>query len=217
MSRPSSNPTSRREKRETYADSAQVSGTRTPPAGVDSLWFNRPALHWESEAMPIGNGFVGGMVFGGVGKERVQFNEHSLWNGSEKDGDTGSYQAFGDLFFDTDQTAATDYCRELNLSDAVQRITYTSQGIHYRRDYFCSGPPAQVMVLHYAADRDNAYNGLIRFSGAHGEQPTASGNKIVFSGKFPNGLSYEAQLLVRNDGGQIAVENNAFASPACAA
>ena len=101
----------------------------------------------------------------------------------------------------------TNYCRELNLADAVQRITYTCKGIHYQRDYFCSGP-AQVMVLHYAADKDGAYNGLIRLSGAHSDQITATDNKIVFSGQLPNGLAYEAQLLVRNDGGQIAVENN---------
>ena len=193
--------------RETYADSAKVTGTAVAPEGVDSVWFNRPALHWENEAMPIGNGFVGGMVFGGVGKERIQFNEHSLWTGSEQDGDTGAYQAFGNVFFDTDQTTAEDYCRELNLAKGIQRITYTSNGIHYQRDYFCSGP-AQAMVLHYAADKDGAYSGLIRLTGAHKDQVTAIGNKIVFSGKLRNGLAYEAELLVRNDGGQLAVENN---------
>jgi len=44
------------------------------------LWYNQPAEKW-TDALPIGNGRVGGMVFGGVGQERVQFNESSLWTG----------------------------------------------------------------------------------------------------------------------------------------
>lgn len=45
------------------------------------LWYNQPATDWESEALPIGNGFLGGMIFGDVQKERIQFNEKTLWEG----------------------------------------------------------------------------------------------------------------------------------------
>ncbi len=45
-----------------------------------TLWFDRPAENW-SEALPIGNGRLGAMVFGGVDKERFQLNEESLWAG----------------------------------------------------------------------------------------------------------------------------------------
>ncbi|MCL2488827.1 MAG: glycoside hydrolase family 95 protein, partial [Oscillospiraceae bacterium] len=44
-------------------------------------WYKSPAKVWESEALPIGNGFIGGMIFGGVENERVQLNEHTLWSG----------------------------------------------------------------------------------------------------------------------------------------
>jgi alpha-L-fucosidase 2 len=44
------------------------------------LWYEAPASKWE-EALPIGNGRLGGMVFGGVAKETVQLNEDSLWYG----------------------------------------------------------------------------------------------------------------------------------------
>jgi alpha-L-fucosidase 2 len=44
------------------------------------LWYRRPARQW-SEALPIGNGRLGAMVFGGVAEERIQFNEDSLWTG----------------------------------------------------------------------------------------------------------------------------------------
>jgi len=60
------------------------------------LRYQAPARDWESQALPIGNGRLGGMIFGGVGREHVQFNEDSLWIGDEHD--TGAYQAFGDLY-----------------------------------------------------------------------------------------------------------------------
>lgn len=44
------------------------------------LWYKEPSKIWE-EALPIGNGFQGAMVFGGVGKERFQLNNGTLWSG----------------------------------------------------------------------------------------------------------------------------------------
>jgi alpha-L-fucosidase 2 len=44
-------------------------------------WYDAPAQSWESEALPLGNGFIGAMVFGGVGMDRILVNEHSLWSG----------------------------------------------------------------------------------------------------------------------------------------
>ena len=43
------------------------------PAGELSLWSDKPAAEWV-EAYPIGNGAFGAMVFGGVNRERIQFN-----------------------------------------------------------------------------------------------------------------------------------------------
>ncbi|MCD7771109.1 MAG: glycoside hydrolase family 95 protein [Oscillospiraceae bacterium] len=43
--------------------------------------YDSPAEDWESEAMPIGNGFIGAMVFGGVSSDRIQLNEHTIWSG----------------------------------------------------------------------------------------------------------------------------------------
>jgi len=45
------------------------------------LWYDAPATDWEREALPIGNGRIGAMVFGGVAVERVQFTEETLWTG----------------------------------------------------------------------------------------------------------------------------------------
>lgn len=48
------------------------------------LWFNRPAADWN-EALPVGNGSLGAMVFGGVSSERLQLNESSVWTGKPAD------------------------------------------------------------------------------------------------------------------------------------
>ena len=45
------------------------------------LWYNEPAEDWMTEALPIGNGYMGAMFFGGVDEERIQFTEESLWAG----------------------------------------------------------------------------------------------------------------------------------------
>lgn len=48
---------------------------------MSSLWYSRPASVWQ-EALPIGNGRLGAMIFGGVRRERIQLNEDTLWGGS---------------------------------------------------------------------------------------------------------------------------------------
>ncbi len=55
-----------------------------------NLWYKQPASRWE-EALPLGNGRLGGMVFGGVDKERIQLNEDTLWSGFPRD--TNNYEA----------------------------------------------------------------------------------------------------------------------------
>src|ERR1700730_8122055 len=43
------------------------------------LWYRQPAPDWN-EALPIGNGRLGAMVFGGVGEEHLQLNENTLYS-----------------------------------------------------------------------------------------------------------------------------------------
>ncbi len=48
------------------------------------LWYSQPATVWE-EALPIGNGRLGAMIFGGTTEEHIQFNEETLWTGAPHD------------------------------------------------------------------------------------------------------------------------------------
>ncbi len=74
-------------------------------AGDLTLWYDSPAKPGMNEALPIGGGKFGGLVYGGVNQERVVLNEISLWTGDAKTatGDyakMGSYQMFGELLVD---------------------------------------------------------------------------------------------------------------------
>ena len=47
------------------------------------LWYNKPATKWV-EALPLGNGRIGAMIFGGIENDRIQFNEETLWTGEPR-------------------------------------------------------------------------------------------------------------------------------------
>lgn len=51
------------------------------------LWYNKPARLWN-EALPVGNGRFGGMVYGGVGEELIRLNEDSVWYGGAKNAES---------------------------------------------------------------------------------------------------------------------------------
>ena len=56
----------------------ELLGEAGPPSEPLSLWYRRPAAQWV-EALAIGNGRLGAMVFGGIERERLQLNEDTLW------------------------------------------------------------------------------------------------------------------------------------------
>ena len=185
--------------------SAKVS--KNAEAGSYFLCYNKPATDWMTEALPIGNGRIGGMVFGGIEQEHIQFNENSLWTGDEKD--TGAYQNFGDLFITFSDTSVpkaipSDYRRELDLSQSVHRISYTRKGIKFMREYFCSYPD-QVMVMRFRADKRSACSAVIMLKDAHNTKCTAEGNTLFFAGTLENGLRYEARMTVRIKGGNMKI------------
>jgi alpha-L-fucosidase 2 len=65
----------------TLALAALIACPATMSAADDlKLWYRRPAAQWV-EALPVGNGRLGAMVFGGVEQERIQLNEDTLWSG----------------------------------------------------------------------------------------------------------------------------------------
>ena len=194
------------------------------------LWYRAPATDWEKQALPIGNGSLGGMVFGGVDEEHVQFNEDSLWIGDEQD--TGAYQSFGDLRIAlTHDGEAGPYRRELDVRDGVHRVRYARSGITFERVAFASRP-AGVLVLRFDADRPGAHTGRIALTDAHGADSVATDAGITFGGaldgfvygggstrgrKEPYAivLDYAARLAVLHDGGSLTVDGDGIRFAGC--
>jgi alpha-L-fucosidase 2 len=56
--------------------------SQTQPSGM-KIWFNHPAADWN-EALPIGNGRLGAMIFGGAETEHLELNESSVWTGESR-------------------------------------------------------------------------------------------------------------------------------------
>jgi alpha-L-fucosidase 2 len=66
------------------APALAFASTSSAPSENLKIWFEDPADRWE-ESLPVGNGRLGGMVFGGPNHERIQLNEDSLWSGRSFD------------------------------------------------------------------------------------------------------------------------------------
>jgi alpha-L-fucosidase 2 len=159
------------------------------------LWYNQPAKDWN-EALPIGNGRLGAMIFGRPGEELIQLNEQTLWTGGPvnlnpnpdapkylqpvrdalfKDSigqavrllrkmqgpNTEMYQPLGDLIIKQQLNGeASNYYRDLNISNATSTTRFTVNGVDYTREMFSSAPD-QVIVIRFKASKPKALNFLV--------------------------------------------------------
>ncbi len=184
------------------------------------IWFDKPAKKWSEEALPLGNGRLGCMVYGGVEKEEIQFNEDSLWTGDENpSGDyktMGAYQNFGSLFITELQPSTsnqiTNYRRELDLTTARVTTSFVKNNTLFQREVFVSYPD-NVIVIRFTARKGNStknnISALIELKGAHNEKTSVEKDTLLFSGKLPNGLEYEARAKISvNRGAQLSATTN---------
>lgn len=197
-----------------------------PTRAESVLRYDQPATNWSSEALPLGNGQLGCMVFGGVETERIQFNEDSLWTGDENPSgnyDTmGAYQAFGDLLIEKrpgpkegDSTARTgDYARDLRLDDATAHVQFRDGQAVHRREAFASHPD-QVIAWRWTADQPGSVSGKLKLRGAHGESTQAEKDRLSFSGALPNGLAYEAEVRLFARGGKTRTAGDSLEFSGC--
>jgi alpha-L-fucosidase 2 len=213
------------------------------------LWYDKPAQEW-TDALPIGNGRLGAMIFGGPAIEQLQLNEDTLYAGAPYDPNNPQalaalpearrlifdgkykeahdlvgakmmaqpikqmpYQPVGDLkLLFPEHESFTSYRRQLDLSTAIAKVSYTVGPTTFTREMFVS-PVDQVIVVHLTADKPNQ----LSFS-AHFETP----QKAIVSSKVPRtlvlrgvngdafgikgGLKFEARVVVLTTGGKSVVE-----------
>ena len=133
--------------------------------------------------------------------------------GAGKDVPYGSYQELGRLLlkFDAGEAGASDYRRELDLSTAAARVTYTQAGTRYTREYFTSAP-AEAFVIRLTADRPEAVSFdatlerperfEVRADGAQGLLMTGQLN----NGTDGRGMKYAARLRAVKRGGTVRTD-----------
>ncbi len=109
------------------------------------ITFDRPGKKWEAEALPIGNGRIGAMIFGGLTTDRIQFNEISLWTGDmnpsggydygeDKKNIMGCYQNFGDLFVTFSSPSEADLATGSSEDKTKGNFDDTATAPGYRRE-----------------------------------------------------------------------------------
>ncbi|MCE3607928.1 glycoside hydrolase family 95 protein [Massilia sp. P8910] len=207
-----------------------VTAMHSASAGDRSLRYDRPAPDtpegWEREALPIGNGRIGAMIFGQVARERIQFNDITLWSGDDKT--LGAYQPFGDVYINLPGHAASGYARKLDLDNSLHSVTYTHAGVAFKREMFASHP-AQAIVARLSADQPGKYSGSIELADMHEARIKVAGNRIYATGSLAgfvlpatppaaptsNVMNYASQVQVINEGGTLSVEGQRIVFTNC--
>lgn len=181
-----------------------------------TLWYYKPASDWSSEALPIGNGRMGAMLWGGVKKDVIQFNEQSLWSGSNNwDGDYdlsdlgfGTYLNAGEIISDfVFYGEPYYYKRSLNISNGIHTTEFIINQVKYTREAFASFP-SQVMVFKYSASKKSMLSGRISLQSAQGAKTLANPSELRFNGELPNTLKYISVVKVLNTGGNVFIDND---------
>ena len=163
-----------------------------PRQGEMKLHYDRPAAYFE-EALPIGNGRLGAMVYGGTAADKLSLNDITLWTGEPESradhvdmelypgltrwGEAAryidsirialdaedyrkaerlqrkvqghyseNYQPLGTLTIRYPEAEISEYNRELDISEAVARVSYLRDGKSFSTEYFASAPDSVIVV-----------------------------------------------------------------------
>jgi len=115
------------------------------------------------------------------------------------------YQPVGDLNINfPDHTQATDYCRKLDISAGIVRVSYRHEGVTYTREMFASNSDG-VLVVRLSSDSRSKITcsvNLARISDPGCTiTPWAEGNRIGFVGEFEEGIQFATAAAILTEGG----------------
>ena len=219
-----------------------------------TLWYNRPAAKWM-EAIPLGNGRIGAMVYGGIGEERIALNEISMWSGRpdstsndlcgrenldairssffSNDPETGNelgtkhltgrmttfgtHLPLGDLVIKMQHPSGQvgNYRRQLDLSDATATVTYTIDGIDYKREYIADYPD-DIMAVRFTASQPGAITATFGFDLLRQADVKANDRGVECSGAVdfplhgPGGVNFIGGVCIDNEGGATSFSDNEY-------
>ncbi len=195
------------------------------PKNANTMWYTTSAEAagvsnpWQEYALPLGNGELGCMVFGGVRTEELQFNEKTLWSGeANKIGAGGgdrTFVNFGSLFIVNNDDAiydgVTDYVRYLDLQEGVAGVEFkNAKGKKQTRKYFSSAPDS-VIAGQYKCEDGETLNLTFKLEPCEdisADDVVYADGTASFTGAM-EAVDYAARLhVVANDGAIITTTNS---------
>jgi alpha-L-fucosidase 2 len=219
----------------------------------NKLWYTQPAANWN-QALPIGNGRIGGMIFGNPAMERVQLNEATIWGGGPNNtidsaarphieevrallaqkkyaeaqtaankylgpkGNSGMpYQLAGNLYINfPGHDNVTNYRRDLDISNATATVSYTSKGVHYKREFFTSFA-GNVLMVRLSADKPGMINCVAKLQSPLAVQTTSRQGTVILSGKGSDHenqkgkIRFDVLAKAKSDGGTVKADTAGIA------
>ena len=195
------------------------------PKNPNTLWYTTSAeatgvsYPWMEYALPLGNGELGCMVFGGVAHEELQFNEKTLWSGEANKVGAGSgsrtFMNFGSLIIANNDASihtngVTDYVRYLDIEEGIAGVEFkNANGTKQTRKYLSSAPD-QVIAGQYKSEGDDKLSLMFTLepgNGINASKVVYENGTASFSGAMT--VKYAARLHV------VADENaSVIATPA---
>ena len=135
-----------------------VCGCTSVTVAAHRLWYRDPAPDtiegWERLSMPVGCGWFGASVFGGVTNERIQVTHNAVlskWETRNRPNLTDALE----ILIGTDHAEATDYSRGLDLETATAWVGYACGKVKFRREVRASYP-ARTMAIRLTASEKGA-------------------------------------------------------------
>jgi alpha-L-fucosidase 2 len=174
-----------------------------------TLWYNRPAVLW-TDALPIGNGHLGAMIFGGAAHERIQFNEQTVWTGQPHDyAHKGAYNSLArirELLWAGKQKEAEALAMQEFMSDPIRQRAYQAFG-DLRIDF----PEGTVANYRRSLDLDTGIATVEYTQGGVTFQrevfASHPGNAIVvhLTASRPNSVSASVTLTAAHPNAQLTI------------
>lgn len=166
---------------------------------------------WESWSYPIGNGYMGASIFGGLDTERVQITDKTLHNRGAYN--RGGITSFVELYLDFHHKNPSNYKRSINLNEGIAYVSYEIDGVQYTREYFANYP-SNVLVVRLSASKKGSLSFCVYKKSPHADNPqrkderedniSTAGDIISMKGTNPFfGINFESQLKVIPQGGTL--------------
>lgn len=187
------------------------------------LWYPDPAGdRFLQEALPIGNGRLGGLVGSDPAHDIYYITDGTLWTGGRNDSldsdgqfpyeakNFGSFNLLAKITVSLDghsMKEVADYRRSLDLDNGMITVRYRKDGTTYKREVFASAPD-DVIVIRMSSHGHGTLTGQVVAAGTHKEKTILGEASASFEGSFENGLKYATVVRLATMGGRIASSDN---------